>query len=323
VVSYLEGDPDRPLITGVVYNADQMPAYPLPAEKTKSWVKTNSTKGGDGFNEIRFEDKKDKEQIFMHAERNMDVRVKNDSMERIFGDRHQIIGWEKDGGKGGDQRERVYQDKHLNIKRNQVEHIEGNMQLLIGKGDASDGGNMHVVVEKNKHELIEEHNHLHIKMNDSEQVDGVQSLTVGGDKLELVKGKNDLEVKGDRSEKVGGAQSLTVGGDQQEKVGMNHALEAGMAIHIKAGMTAVIEAGMQLSLKVGGSFIDINPTGISISGPMVLINSGGAAGSGAGSNPTEPSAPAAPEDPEEASPTEPTLADDSKTGKKSAPDSLS
>ena len=65
-----------------------MPPYALPDEKTKSYIKTNSSLGGDGFNELRFEDKKGSEQIFIHAERNVDTRVKNDSMERIIGNRH-------------------------------------------------------------------------------------------------------------------------------------------------------------------------------------------------------------------------------------------
>jgi type VI secretion system secreted protein VgrG len=95
---------------------------------------------------------------------------------------------------------------------------------------------------------------------------------------------------------------------------MKHALEAGMEIHLKAGMTAVIEGGVQLTLKVGGNFIDISPAGIFIQGVMVNINSGGAAGSGSGA------APASPQAPDKAAPVEPQKADDSKTGKKSAPD---
>jgi type VI secretion system secreted protein VgrG len=91
-------------------------------------------------------------------------------------------------------------------------------------------------------------------------------------------------------------------------------LEAGTEIHLKAGMTAVIEGGVQLTLKVGGNFIDINPAGIFIQGVMVNINSGGAAGSGSGA------APASPQAPDKAAPVEPQKADDSKTGKKSAPD---
>ena len=280
VVSYLEGDPDRPLIVGAVYNDEQMPAYELPAEKTKSYIKTNSTTGGDGYNEIRFEDKKDKEQIFIHAERDVDVRVKNESRERIFGNRHQIIGFEKDGKKGGDQRELVHKDKHLKIKGNQVEHIEGDFELMIGYGDG-DAGNVDIAIAKDKKETIAGDRHLHIDKNLNEKIDGDQSLTVGG--------------------------SL------QKKLGQNYLAEAGQEIHFKAGMKCIIDAGMQLTLKVGGNFIDIGPAGISIMGTLVNINSGGAPGQGTPCQPTEPI------DATQANPTKPDQADDSKTGKKSTP----
>ena len=279
IVEFLEGDPDRPIITGRVYNDESMPPYDLPAEKTKSTVKTNSSLGGVGFNEIRFEDKKGKEQVFVHAERNMDVRVKNDSMERVIGNRHLITGWEKDGGKGGDQREMVYQDKHLKVHANQIEHIGGDMQLLVGGVDSGQG-NQDIVLKGVKKELIGKDSHLH--------------------------------VKGKQNEKVDGDQSLTVGGDQQEKVGKKHAVEAGQEIHLKAGMKVILEAGVQLTLKGPGGFVDIGPAGVTIQGTMVLINSGGAAGSGSGSSPS------APEDAKEAKPTEPAKADDAKTGQKSA-----
>ena len=76
IVEFLEGDPDRPIITGSIYNGAAMPPYDLPDNKTLSTLKSNSSKGGDGFNEIRFEDKKGEEQIFIHAEKNLDFRVK-------------------------------------------------------------------------------------------------------------------------------------------------------------------------------------------------------------------------------------------------------
>ena len=80
-----------------------------------------------------------------------------------------------------------------------------------------------------------------------------------------------------------------------EKVGMNYAVDAGMIVHIKAGMTAVIEAGVQLTLKAGGSFVDISAAGVAIQGVMVLINSGGAPGSGPGASPRSPDAPEGPD----------------------------
>jgi type VI secretion system secreted protein VgrG len=280
IVSYLEGDPDRPLVTGVVYNNEQMPAYKLPDEKTKSYLKTNSSKGGEGYNELRFEDKKDSEQIFIHGQKDIDVRVINDSRENIGHDRHQTIGGEKNGQKVGDQFELIYRDQQLKVNRNRVEYIGGNMQLRVG---GIDGGA------------------------------GDQDLCIDGTKKELIGKERHLQVKKDRLTKIGGGDSLSVGGDLQEKVGQNYALDAGQAVHIKAGMSMVLEAGMQLSLKVGGNFIDISPAGVSIQGTMVLINSGGAPGAGAGANP------ASPNDPQKADPTAPKAADDSKTGKKSTP----
>lgn len=267
IVDFLNGDPDRPLIVGSVYNQEQMPHYKLPDEKTKTYIKTNSSKGGEGHNELMFEDKAEDERVYVHAQKNMDVRVRNDSKERIYGNRHQIIGWEKDGSKGGDQREMVYQDKQLNIKRHQEEHIEGNMKLLVGEGDADDGGKLDIVVEDKKAESI------------------------GGD--------SHLIVGGDHNEDVGGMHSSVVG-DAHQKASGAIAQEAGMDIHLKAGMKVIIEAGMQLSLVAPGGFIDIGPAGVSIQGMMVNINSGGSAGSGGGCKPNsaEEAEAAAPETPE-------------------------
>jgi type VI secretion system secreted protein VgrG len=198
IVEFLEGDPDRPIITGRVYNDQAMPACDPKKNPTMSTLKSNSSKGGAGFNEIRFEDKKGEEQIFIHAEKDEDVRVKNDCKEYIGNERHLII-----------------------------------------------------------------------KSDQFEQVDGDKHLTV----------------KGDQNEKINGSVSLDAGMDLQQKAGMKHALEAGMDVHIKGGMKVIVEAGMQLSLKAAGGFVDIGPAGVSISGPMVMINSGGSAGSGGGCSP--------------------------------------
>src|SRR5262249_22524085 len=91
IVEFLEGDPDHPIITGRVYNADEMPAYTLPDEHTKTYFKTMSSKGGGGFNELRFEDKKGSEQVFMHAEKNLDIRVKNNTYETTVNDSHLVV----------------------------------------------------------------------------------------------------------------------------------------------------------------------------------------------------------------------------------------
>ncbi|HET7410958.1 MAG TPA: type VI secretion system tip protein TssI/VgrG, partial [Paracoccaceae bacterium] len=95
VVEFLEGDPDRPLVTGTVYNGKNKPPIAFPADKTKSTIKSNSSKGGAGFNEFRFEDKKDDEEIYIHAERDRlmeiehddDITIGNNQTEKIGGSR--------------------------------------------------------------------------------------------------------------------------------------------------------------------------------------------------------------------------------------------
>ena len=128
IVTFIDGDPDRPLVTGVVYNSDQMPPYDPKTEPTKSYIKTNSSTGGDGYNELRFEDKKGKEQVFIHSQRNMDVSVAANSMEGVGNDRHLIVGGvDENGKKWGDQHEMVYRDKILKVHRDQAEQVGGNM----------------------------------------------------------------------------------------------------------------------------------------------------------------------------------------------------
>lgn len=83
VVDFLEGDPDRPLVVGTVYNGENTVPYPLPAEKTRAGWKTNSTKGGGGFNEFRIEDKKSSEQVWLRAEKDLDALVQNKETRKI------------------------------------------------------------------------------------------------------------------------------------------------------------------------------------------------------------------------------------------------
>ncbi|MEZ6234611.1 MAG: type VI secretion system tip protein VgrG [Phycisphaerales bacterium] len=128
VVSFLEGDPDAPLITGRVYNAVNKPPYELPSFKTVTTLKTNSSKGGEGFNELRFEDKAGEEQIFMHAQKNLDIRVLNDRFEWIGHDRHLIVE--------NDKFEHIKNDRHEKVDRHHHEAIDGDRHLKVGGKEA-------------------------------------------------------------------------------------------------------------------------------------------------------------------------------------------
>ncbi|AKI98694.1 type VI secretion system secreted protein VgrG [Archangium gephyra] len=253
IVDFIEGDPDRPLIIGRVYNGANLVPYELPAHKTKSTIKSNSSLGGDGYNELRFEDEKGKEQFFMHAERNMDVHVKNDSFENILHDRHQTIGSQGKDGKVGDQNEMVLRDKSLTVHRHSQEHVGGDLKLLVGGIDGP--GDVDIVIKSNRMELVHKNSHLHVKQNLNEKVDG--------------------------------SQSLQVDGDLHMKVGGLHALEAGKELHLKSDKI-VLEATSGITIKGPGGFITIDASGIAIKGTLVQINTGGSALAGSGVKPTAP-----------------------------------
>jgi type VI secretion system secreted protein VgrG len=123
VVTFLEGDPDRPLITGSVYNADQEVPYALPGEQTKSTLKSSSSKGGSGFNEIRIEDKADSEQIFIHAQKDYHLRVKNERREWIGKDRHLVVQQDK--------LEKVTRDVHISTGRDEIKKIARDYNLKV------------------------------------------------------------------------------------------------------------------------------------------------------------------------------------------------
>jgi type VI secretion system secreted protein VgrG len=157
IVDFLEGDPDKPIIVGRVYNADNMPPYTLPDEKTKSVIKTHSSKGGGGTNEIRFEDLKDSEQIFIHAQKDLHIRVTNDRVENVEANRNLQVGAKKF--------EKVEKDSHLEVKENKfvkigIDHdmqIDGKESVKIGGTRSHDVGGD--VVDKfganHKHEVTQ------------------------------------------------------------------------------------------------------------------------------------------------------------------------
>ena len=138
VVSFLEGDPDRPLVTGCVYNSDTMPPYELPANQTRATVKSQSSKGGEGFNELRFEDKKGEEEVFMHAERDFLRVVKNNDALKVGfetadkGDQTIDIKNDQSVSVGHDQVEKIGNDQTVTIKSNQKLDVGADQKVKVG-----------------------------------------------------------------------------------------------------------------------------------------------------------------------------------------------
>lgn len=133
IVEFLEGDPDRPLVTGAVYNAANKPPYVPKEMATISTFKSNSSKGGGGFNELRFEDKKGEEQLFIHAEKNLDIRVKSDRFETIGHDRHLVVENDKFEHVKNDRSETIDRDHAEKIGRDRSLKVEGKEAIEVAK----------------------------------------------------------------------------------------------------------------------------------------------------------------------------------------------
>ncbi len=195
LVTFLEGDPDQPLVTGCLYHKEHQVPYDLPANKTRTVFKTLSSPGGGGYNELRIEDRKGAEQIYLHAQRDWDENIEHD------------------------QKIRVGHERHDTVEANSYSEFRA-----------------------------EEHRTTHA----------------------------------DRKTEIRANDHLTVGNSQHLKIGTGKFIEAGNEIHYYAGSKVVIDAGMELTASGGGSFLKLDPSGVTLSGATIRMNSGGAAGKGSG-----------------------------------------
>jgi len=160
VVNFLDGDPDRPLCMGSVYNAGNPPPYALPDEKTKSVIKSSSSPGGDGYNEFTFEDAAGAEQIILHAQKDFNETVENDHNTTVH--HNQTIGVD------GDQSTSVGGNQSNTVTKNQTETVKGNVTITV------EGERAHTITQK---ETVTLQNALSLTVGKTEYHQVTEKLT--------------------------------------------------------------------------------------------------------------------------------------------------
>ncbi|PRP91283.1 Phage-related baseplate assembly protein [Enhygromyxa salina] len=179
MVEFLEGNPDRPLCTGCVYNGEYPPPFAVPDNKTQTGWRTNSSPGGGGFNELRFEDQKGEEHIYIHGEKDWLVEILNDHRETIGHDQYQEIG--------NDQTNVIKHDQTETVGNDRTESIGNNVEESVGKlRTVTSGDNMSFTSDKET--LIEAADKITLKC-------GAASMTMKSNGNIVLKG-NNLTLKG-------------------------------------------------------------------------------------------------------------------------------
>ncbi len=256
IVEFLEGDPDRPIITGRVYNDKNLPPYELPANKTLSTLKSNSSKGGQGFNELRFEDKKSSEQIFIHAEKNLEFNVKNDVYETVAHDRHLTVK--------NDQVEEVTNDRQEKVTRDHVEQIGRDHHATVkGKEAIKITGSQSVTVEDDVIEVFKKNQStqvakdLYIKAENI-VIEATENITinVGDSYIAIERGGIKVATNGDIVFEAKGSINQKASADVKIEATAHASMKGTASLKLESPAPAELSSGAILTLK--GSLVKIN-----------------------------------------------------------------
>ncbi|EYF04182.1 type VI secretion system Vgr family protein [Chondromyces apiculatus] len=298
-VSHVEGDPDRPLVCGRVYNAVTPPPYALPKHAARSAVQTATTPGGGSSNEYRMGDGAGAEEMFFNASKDMTTQVKNNATESIGNNHSRKVGSNLSRDVTDSQSSNVGSNQSISVAGNQTIHAEtfyvdqvgGNAELSIGgKRDMKVGGDhkrdvggasslsvganqLDLVVGSVTDETLGSFKHdvgaalIELSVSD-------RTVTVAGDieeqaaaaKIIAVKGGRGVKVDGSMTAKTAGAIINVATGDHAESAGGNYTEVAVGAQLVKAGANIVYEADSMLTLVMGASILSLTPASVALLG---------------------------------------------------------
>ncbi|UKE85503.1 type VI secretion system tip protein VgrG [Pectobacterium colocasium] len=187
IVSFLEGDPDQPIVTGRTFHATNPSPYPLPANKTRTTLRTTTHKGA-GFNELRFEDQAGQEEVFIHAQKDMNTVVLNNRSTGVGVDHAENVG--------RDQISVIGRHQILNVVENQGTEIQGAQKVIIGAGRETEvtmndkltvTGNITITSTGGNIELTTGAGSLTIYQNGNIDIKGVKVNVIGSERIDLNK----------------------------------------------------------------------------------------------------------------------------------------
>jgi type VI secretion system secreted protein VgrG len=261
IVDFLEGDPDQPIITGRVYNAEQMPPYGLPGGQVISGIKSNSTKGGGGYNEFIMDDTKGNELIRVHGQYDMDSTIEHDLREHVLHDRSRDVTNNETFTIGNDQTETIGGNQTLSVAKNRTRTVSQNEIVTV-------------VLTRTHSVGVNEM--INVGAAQEVTVGGAQTVTVGLARAVTVGLSQDVNIGNNLSENIGNNLSENIGNNHQENVGDNRTTSVGKDDTLKVGKNFTIDAGDQIVIKTGQASITMKKDGtITIQGKDITVKGSG------------------------------------------------
>jgi len=277
IVEFLEGDPDRPIITGAVYNGDAKPPFGLPDSGMVGGMKSNSTPGGGGYNEFSLNDTKGKEMIIVHGQYDMETTIENDQTLTVHNNRTGTVDV--------DDAETVGNNQTQNIGVNQDQTIGSNQTLMVGADQTiTVGANKAETIGSNKTESVGSNKTTTIGTMFQISVGAVMNETVGAAKAEEIGGAKTVSVGAISSEDVGANKSVSAGGSISEEAGGDFEASAGGKMNLSSDgdfgingkAKALVKAGDTLVLQCGGASITLKSGGdVVIKGTKITVKGSG------------------------------------------------
>jgi len=256
IVDFLEGDPDQPIIIGRVYNAQQMPPFGLPAGGVVSGFKSNSTKGGGGYNEVSLNDTKGTELIQIHGQYDMDTKIEHDERVNVGNNRTEGVGVDESITIGNNRTEKVGVDESITIGSNRTRKVGANESITIGSNRTRHvGANETVTIASNSTKSVGASESTTIGSSRTETVGSTETVTVALMRTHNV-GVNDmLNVGAAQEVSVGGLQAITVALARTKSVGLAETETIGLAKTVTVGTDRKTSIGKDDSLQVGKNIV--------------------------------------------------------------------
>lgn len=240
-VRHLDGDADRPLVMGRMYNAVTPPPYALPENKERSSIQTATSPGGGSSNEIRMHDAKGKEEMFMNGSKDMSTDVKNSTTESVGGSSAKKVGGDQKKNVTNSVTATVGGSQSVSVGGNQTTHVETFMVDDVGGGHALDIGGNRTMMIGGDHKR---------------DVGGSSSLTVGGNAIDLVVGSVTDKTLADMSHDVSAALIEMTAANRSVSVGTDYKETTGAVKVIAVAGARAVKVGATMSQKVGGAIIN-------------------------------------------------------------------